>query len=256
MTISDETHTLTRHISASTCTSRFFFTPTAFSFWSEYVQTRSSKGEENVALWGYSYPRHLFTKLTPETLTRKVSCQCHSLFVRARLTTIEMPSPQGMNMTDWLGRWSPSSPPHWLALSFWQNTAIIRFTTQQSKIKTPVRLESEGGGEGSIRLTTVWHQWTFVPKQLGRFMWYIFYLFIFLLVTESWLNSSGQQVDQTLLTTCTESSWIQHELWRQSGWRSLYIKRTNGSRGAGVTLKHKADSDCLMLKMRSSSLLI
>lgn len=50
------------------------------------------------------------------------------------------------NEHDWLmSRLRPYSPPAWLAVSFWQNAVIMGFSVQEGKIKTPLRLESEGG---------------------------------------------------------------------------------------------------------------
>ena len=87
-----------------------FFTSAIYFFMlvhsSLYIHTQAvltSKEEETWLLIGVVHNMSSsFLKLTLTAHTQRFSpsFQCHSLFGKTHVATIELPSPQGMNMTD------------------------------------------------------------------------------------------------------------------------------------------------------------
>lgn len=70
---------------------------------------------------------------------------------------------------DWvMGRWSPSSPPPWLAFSFWQNSCdyVLQWWTG---VDADTFVSQKGGW--TAHLSPVWHQWTFLHLRHTHHSW-------------------------------------------------------------------------------------
>lgn len=93
------------------------------------------------------------------TLKRRNTAHTQSSFELSmpQLVWANTPRHNGVAVTrgdehDWLmGRWSSSSPPPWLAFSFWQNTVIMGFSDEQAKINT-IETWVRGGRQHPPRL--------------------------------------------------------------------------------------------------------